>query len=65
VRLGQGRPIAVGIVLVYIENDDCVVYTAHEGRDKLGLIAGCHSLARRLDDELVHRAAPPGPDEEP
>lgn len=62
VRAMPGRPTAVGIILVSIEDGDGQLYTTHEGRDLLRLMAGCAVLERRLDHSMVSRDAPPGGD---
>jgi hypothetical protein len=55
VRQMAGRPTAVGIILVSVEDGDGQLYTAHEGRDLLRLMAGCSVLVRRLDSAMVCR----------
>ena len=62
VRTATGRPTACGIVVVIAGMGDSMethVYTAHEGRDLLRLMAGCAILARRIDDSLDCVDAPP------
>ncbi|MFA5153220.1 MAG: hypothetical protein WC554_11715 [Clostridia bacterium] len=64
VRACEGRPAAVGIIVVEAgvgEDNDVHVYTAHEGVDHLRLMAGCHILARRIDDVMEVVAAGPAP----
>ena len=66
VRTCEGRPTAIGIIVVEAaagDGTDVHVYTTHEGRDMLRLMAGCSILARRLDDAMEVVAAGPAPTE--
>ena len=59
VRRSPGRPTAVGIVVVAVEDGDAQVYTTLEGRDLMRLAYGAWQLAKRCSASMLVREVPP------